>query len=165
MFYHGCRVAQTDRGRHLNVALKKDTSMKQPHSGMCTVLCFRYIGAQDSRTNNKKAMALIRALCDDSANFDELVRAYSNACNSKDKAEESQHGVSACVLQFIQKKYGTIKNFQNPTLCVNDAAVNGFTRIEKLRRALGALDRSGWDRSYHQRIFHVHMFAFLMFRT
>jgi len=31
---------------------------------------------------------------------------------------------------------------------------NGFFRIEKCRRALEALDRRGYNRSFHQRLFH-----------
>lgn len=31
---------------------------------------------------------------------------------------------------------------------------NGFDRIEACRRALGALDHCGWQRSFHQRQFH-----------
>jgi len=33
--------------------------------------------------------------------------------------------------------------------------INGFSRIKELRRALSALDRGGWERSYHQKLFHV----------
>lgn len=32
--------------------------------------------------------------------------------------------------------------------------MNGFKRIQLCRNALEALDRRGWDRSYHQRLFH-----------
>jgi hypothetical protein len=32
--------------------------------------------------------------------------------------------------------------------------MNGFKRIVLCRRALEALDRRGWDRSFHQRLFH-----------
>jgi len=32
----------------------------------------------------------------------------------------------------------------------------GFKRIELCREALAALDRQGWNRSYHQREFHDH---------
>lgn len=31
---------------------------------------------------------------------------------------------------------------------------NGFKRIEKCKRALEALDTCGWQRSYHQKMFH-----------
>jgi hypothetical protein len=32
--------------------------------------------------------------------------------------------------------------------------MHGILRINTCRRALDALDRSGWDRSFHQRLFH-----------
>jgi len=32
--------------------------------------------------------------------------------------------------------------------------MNGFKRIQLCRRALEALDKRGWDRSFHQRLFH-----------
>eukprot|EP00961_Rhodomonas_salina_P036716 493346-Rhodomonas_salina.1 len=32
--------------------------------------------------------------------------------------------------------------------------MNGFARMETCRRALEALDRRGWERSYHQKVFH-----------
>jgi hypothetical protein len=32
--------------------------------------------------------------------------------------------------------------------------MNGIKRIQKCRQALDALDRRGWDRSFHQRLFH-----------
>lgn len=32
--------------------------------------------------------------------------------------------------------------------------MNGFKRIQQCRRALDALDKRGWDRSFHQRLFH-----------
>lgn len=34
------------------------------------------------------------------------------------------------------------------------AGKNGFDRLETCRRALNALDRQGWERSFHQRMFH-----------
>ena len=32
--------------------------------------------------------------------------------------------------------------------------MNGITRVNECRKALEALDRRGWDRSFHQRLFH-----------
>eukprot|EP00961_Rhodomonas_salina_P298032 3937739-Rhodomonas_salina.2 len=32
--------------------------------------------------------------------------------------------------------------------------MNGFARMQACRKALQALDRRGWDRSYHQKVFH-----------
>jgi hypothetical protein len=33
---------------------------------------------------------------------------------------------------------------------------SGFQRIQRCREALEALDRQGWQRSFHQRLFHDH---------
>ena len=38
----------------------------------------------------------------------------------------------------------------------SDTECNGFTRMAKCREALEALDRTGWQRSFHQRMFHDH---------
>ena len=32
--------------------------------------------------------------------------------------------------------------------------MNGLKRVQMCRKALDALDRRGWDRSFHQRLFH-----------
>ena len=37
-----------------------------------------------------------------------------------------------------------------------DLRASGFRHIEKCREALNAIDRRGWDRSFHQRQFHDH---------
>ena len=37
---------------------------------------------------------------------------------------------------------------------VTDSTASGFERMRACRRALEALDRQGWERSYHQRLFH-----------
>ena len=37
---------------------------------------------------------------------------------------------------------------------VNESTASGFERMRACRRALEALDRQGWERSYHQRLFH-----------
>ena len=40
------------------------------------------------------------------------------------------------------------------TTCASETS--GFQRMAMCRKALDALDRRGWDRSYHQRYFHDH---------
>lgn len=94
-------------------------------------------------------------LYNDSVNFEDYVKAYTFSNEDDKNAKRQENSIPSCLAQFIQSKYGTIKNFYSPQIMQNEQVLNGFTRIEKLRRALGALDRSGWDRSYHQRIFHV----------
>ena len=59
------------------------------------------------------------------------------------------------VRNFLKKKFGTIARFYSGLTIVDTSDVNGFSRIKDLRRALSALDRGGWERSYHQKLFHV----------
>jgi hypothetical protein len=59
---------------------------------------------------------------------------------------------------FLKKKFGTISRFYSNITTADTADVNGFSRINTLRKALAALDRGGWERSYHQRIFHVRLY-------
>ena len=37
---------------------------------------------------------------------------------------------------------------------IGETTASGFERMQACRRALEALDRQGWERSYHQRLFH-----------
>ena len=99
-------------------------------------------------------MAHTMPVYDDNFDFEELARSFSFQKGSDD-TEMRDSGLSKCTIDFIKAKYGNMTNFYNPKPVVETDVMNGFTRIEKLRKALGALDRSGWDRSYHQRIFHV----------
>lgn len=48
-------------------------------------------------------------------------------------------------------RIGTLDKY---TLSATERASNGFFRVEKCRRALEALDRCGYNRSFHQRQFH-----------
>jgi hypothetical protein len=76
-----------------------------------------------------------------------------------DGAECCEQHVSESLRAFFSEKYGSVKNFMHGKSAHEAAAQgssNGFTRLKKLRRALVALDRGGWERSYHQRIFHEH---------
>jgi hypothetical protein len=45
---------------------------------------------------------------------------------------------------------------ENSAICNSVEESSGFQRISACRRALEALDRRGWERSYHQRFFHDH---------
>lgn len=76
-----------------------------------------------------------------------------------DGAECCEQHVSESLRTFFSEKYGSVKNFMHGKTAQEAAAQgsnNGFTRLKRLRRALVALDRGGWERSYHQRIFHEH---------
>jgi hypothetical protein len=96
---------------------------------------------------------------DDTSSFEELVRSFTIDGDANELTDLRDAGLSHCLSQYIQSRYGSMKRFQNPHNLIDINVVNGFTRIDKLRKALGALDRSGWDRSYHQRIFHVIILA------
>lgn len=52
---------------------------------------------------------------------------------------------------FVKLRVSTLDRY---TCNTNDRNNNGFVRIEKCRRALQALDRRGYNRSFHQRLFH-----------
>jgi len=43
---------------------------------------------------------------------------------------------------------------QNCLMMARTKQCNGFQRMQKCRQALEALDRRGWQRSFHQRMFH-----------
>lgn len=77
--------------------------------------------------------------------------------SSGDGAECCEQHVSESLRAFFGEKYGSVKNFMHGKTAQEGAVQgsnNGFTRLKKLRRALVALDRGGWERSFHQRIFH-----------
>jgi len=63
------------------------------------------------------------------------------------------------VREFLKKKFGTIARFYSGISVADTKEINGFSRIKELRRALSALDRGGWERSYHQKLFHVSKFC------
>lgn len=44
--------------------------------------------------------------------------------------------------------------FEHLGLLKDQSELSGFKRIEKCRMALAAIDKRGWDRSFHQRDFH-----------
>ena len=72
-----------------------------------------------------------------------------------DEDDEAHSGMTKTARDFLKKKFGTISRFYSNITTADTADVNGFSRINSLRKALTALDRGGWERSYHQRIFHV----------
>ena len=84
--------------------------------------------------------------------YDELLLSYSFFVNKNESSEINTIKVSYAI--YSNKVWDHEGNFYDPQAMKDDTVVNGFTRIDKLCKALGALDRSGWDRSY-QHIFHV----------
>jgi len=69
--------------------------------------------------------------------------------------DESYRGMTKAARDFLKNEFGSISRFYSGIVSADSANVNGFSRIVNLRKALAALDRGGWERSYHQRIFHV----------
>jgi len=90
----------------------------------------------------------------DDAFFSEYVT-NASASLLHDEDDEAHSGMTKTARDFLKKKFGTISRFYSGITDADIADVNGFSRINNLRKALAALDRGGWERSYHQRIFHV----------
>ena len=72
-----------------------------------------------------------------------------------DEDDEAHSGMTSSAREFLKRKFGTLSQFYSGIATADATDINGFTRIKALRSALAALDRGGWERSYHQRIFHV----------
>ena len=90
---------------------------------------------------------------DDDAMFAEYASAVSVAQQSAGGAAVQDRAMSKNVVAFLEKRFGSVSHFYTDTEHTK-TGVNGFDRLENLRRALNALDRGGWERSYHQRVFH-----------
>jgi hypothetical protein len=90
----------------------------------------------------------------DDAIFSEYVT-ISCAAVQHDEDDEAHSSMTKTARDFLKKKFGTISRFYSGISSADTGDVNGFSRINTLRKALAALDRGGWERSYHQRIFHV----------
>ena len=71
------------------------------------------------------------------------------------EAKEAEHRFRTMRLTSLQRFLGvTPAGRPGQTVALEEGA--GFKRIERCREALAALDRRGWNRSYHQREFHDH---------
>jgi len=100
------------------------------------------------------AMASGQHVRNDDAIFSEYV-AISCAAVQHDEDDEAHNSMTKTARDFLKKKFGTISRFYSGISNADTGDVNGFSRIDTLRKALAALDRGGWERSFHQRIFHV----------
>ena len=89
---------------------------------------------------------------DDDAVFAEYVSAVSLQKHGASSAAVDGN-MSKNVVAFLEKRFGSVSHFYTDTERTK-TGVNGFDRMENLRKALNALDRGGWERSYHQRVFH-----------
>jgi len=81
----------------------------------------------------------------------------SSTCSSAVNEDTVHNKMPPSVRNYIKKRFGTIARFYSGIPVAETSDVNGFSRIKDLRRALSALDRGGWECSYHQKLFHVSM--------
>ncbi len=98
-------------------------------------------------------MALVE---DDDATFSDLV-SKAKYDSMAGKSDELDNGHSESMVSFLNKRFGSVSAFYSDTQTATEttsAKRDGFARIKTLRSALAALDRGGWERSYHQRCFH-----------
>ena len=60
--------------------------------------------------------------------------------------------------QLLQESKHSIRRtaLENYLRSTTDGKITGFDRIQKCRKGLDAIDRRGWYRSFHQRMFHDH---------
>jgi len=88
-----------------------------------------------------------------------LTEYVTNSCAAvqHDEDNEAHSGMTKTARDFLKKNFSTISRFYSNITTADTADVNGFSRINTLRKALAALDRGGWERLYHQRIFHVRL--------
>tara|TARA_Y100000389_G_scaffold64326_1_gene60380 strand:- start:23977 stop:24846 length:870 start_codon:yes stop_codon:yes gene_type:complete len=93
---------------------------------------------------------------DDDTTFTQLVA--KNTHDNMGAVDESSHNMTSTdSINFLTKKFGSVSsfyNFKGETKGEDVSSIDGFARIKKLRSALAALDKGGWERSYHQRCFH-----------
>jgi hypothetical protein len=68
-----------------------------------------------------------------------------------DKVKEIEERIQ---MSKTQKGVSTALNRYISSFRVVEQGMNGFKRMQLCRNALEALDRRGWDRSFHQRLFH-----------
>lgn len=71
--------------------------------------------------------------------YDAYDAVLAEAVRGREEAERPRNQLQA----FIQRVHGR-----------GSLGQNGFARIDLCRQALDALDRQGWQRSFHQRMFH-----------
>lgn len=89
--------------------------------------------------------------------FHEVYRVF-HELNEKKLSKEKDKAVVRTPFESFLHKYEerTVKE------------IDGFCRIEKCREALNAIDRRGWNRSFHQRMFHdqfIRACARIFFKT
>ena len=100
--------------------------------------------------------------------FQDLVHASLAGAGGKPVAHELAPYASV-TSKYIRKRFGGLDAFlENRAARAAETRRDGFTRLDKLRQALVALDRGGWERSYHQRLFHesfINAIVRILFKT
>jgi hypothetical protein len=71
-------------------------------------------------------------------------------------AREAERRLRTIRLTSLQRFLGVTPGARAGPAAQAEEVSGGFRRIERCREALNALDRQGWNRSYHQREFHDH---------
>ncbi len=74
--------------------------------------------------------------------FHKLFSVLDKEILRKNKDTDTVHGNAQTAIERHMGGFQTIEN------------MNGIKRIQLCRQALDALDRRGWNRSFHQRMFH-----------
>ncbi len=74
--------------------------------------------------------------------FHKLFSVLDKEILRKNKDKDTVHGNAQTSIERHMGGFQTIEN------------MNGIKRIQLCRQALDALDRRGWNRSFHQRMFH-----------
>lgn len=95
-----------------------------------------------------------RPLCHDAEVFRDLVHARLRATPTV-CCDDARGSVAS---KYVRRRFGSLDAFfASGGASSGERAApprDGFVRLGKLRDALAALDRGGWERSYHQRVFH-----------
>jgi len=70
------------------------------------------------------------------------------------RASRNKHNEIAARTAIMHHMGGSSSSQQSDAVTTTATGLNGLKRIQLCRGALNALDRRGWDRSFHQRLFH-----------
>jgi hypothetical protein len=73
--------------------------------------------------------------------YREIYAAYDRVLEDRARSSVDEMRGKNALERYLHKKCGGGKR-------------DGFARIQSCREALDALDRKGWQRSFHQRVFH-----------
>lgn len=103
----------------------------------------------------------------DSDVFQDLV--HSTISKKNNMSLESSEQDATVASKYIKRKFGSLESFfENKEILSSNVKCDGFSRLKSLRRALVALDRGGWERSFHQRLFHesfINAIVRILFKT